>query len=503
MKLANMKLSIPAVLAGAASFVAALSADEWSKQSVYQVLTDRFARTDGSVSAACDASAAQYCGGSFSGLTKKLDYIQAMGFTAIWISPIVANIEVPSNSGWGQAYHGFWAQKIWSINNRFGTADDLKELSQALHDRGMYLMVDIVTNHMGYNGCGNCVDYSTFDAFSDSSYFHDFCLIDYSDEWSSNIQTCWEGDNTISLPDIRTEDGDVRSIWFDWIEQIVSNYSIDGLRIDSAKHIEKSFHAPFEEAAGVYTIGEVLNGDPSFTFPYQDEMSGVLNYPMYYWLKRAFGSTSGDFTELATGIERVKNEAVNSSLLGTFMENHDQDRFPSITSDTALNRNAIAFTILQDGIPIIFQGQEQFYSGNDQTGRAAVWLSGFNTSNQWYKLIASLNQIRNQAIYKGSSYVTYKAWLPYTDTSTIVMRKGFDGNQIISVLSKTGASAADKTLSLTKSVTGFTANQNVVEILTCKTSTTDSSGSLSVTISQGKPLVFYPKSQISGSDICA
>lgn len=96
-----MKLSIPAVLAGATSLVAALSADEWSKQSIYQVLTDRFARTDGSVSAACDASQAQYCGGSFVGLTKKLDYIQNMGFTAIWISPIVANIEVPANQGLG------------------------------------------------------------------------------------------------------------------------------------------------------------------------------------------------------------------------------------------------------------------------------------------------------------------------------------------------------------------------------------------------------------------
>ncbi|KAK7408531.1 hypothetical protein QQX98_009291 [Neonectria punicea] len=497
-----MKLSILPLLACATS-AAALSADAWSKQSIYQVLTDRFARSDGSVSAACDASKAQYCGGSFSGLTKKLDYIQGMGFTAVWISPIVANIEVPADQGWGQAYHGFWAQKIWSINDHFGTAAELKALSQALHDRGMYLMVDIVTNHMGYYGCGNCVDYSKYDAFQDSTYFHNFCLIDYSDEWSSNIQTCWEGDNTVALPDLRTENDNVRAIWFKWIKQIVSDYSIDGLRVDSAKHIEKSFHAPFEEAAGVYTVGEVLNGDPAFTFPYQEKMSGVMNYPMYYWLKRAFGSTSGDFTELAKGIERVKNEAVNSSLLGTFMENHDQDRFPTVTTDESLNKNAIAFTILQDGIPIIFQGQEQFYKGNDQTGRAAVWLSKFDTSTKWYTLIASLNQVRNQAIYKTNSYITYKAWLPYTDSSTIVMRKGHNGNQIISVLSKTGTSAQDKTLTLGQAVTGFSANQDVVEILTCKTVSTNGSGSLSVTISKGQPLVFYPKSQVVGSGICS
>lgn len=65
----------------AAVSAAALSADDWAKQSIYQVLTDRFARTDGSTSASCDLSS--YCGGSWQGLINKLDYIQGMGFTAV------------------------------------------------------------------------------------------------------------------------------------------------------------------------------------------------------------------------------------------------------------------------------------------------------------------------------------------------------------------------------------------------------------------------------------
>ncbi|KAI5457046.1 alpha-amylase [Mariannaea sp. PMI_226] len=498
-----MKFTLGIQVAAAISSVFCLSADEWSKQSIYQVLTDRFARSDGNNAAPCDSSAAQYCGGSFAGIINHLDYIQGMGFTAIWISPVVANIEVPGNQGIGQAYHGYWAQKIWSINSHFGAADDLKRLSDALHDRGMYLMVDVVANHMGYQGCGNCVNYSIYDAFPNSSYFHDFCLIDYSDEYSTNIQTCWEGDNTISLPDLRTENDDVRSIWFDWIGKLVTTYFIDGLRIDSAKHVEKSFHTPFEKASGVYNLGEVFQGDPAYTYPFQQVMSGVLNYPMYYWLVRTFGSTTGDFSELAAGMNTVKTQTTNSSLLGTFMENHDQNRFPTITTDNALNKNAIAFTILQDGIPIVFQGQEQFYKGDDQTGRAAIWLSGFDTTTEWYSHIAALNQVRNQAIYKSTSYITYQAWLPYTDSSTIVMRKGFDGNQIISVLSKLGSSASDKSLTLSQSVTGFAANQVVVDILTCKSMTISSSGTLSLTISKGQPLVLYPMSQITGSGICS
>lgn len=57
--------------------------------------------------------------------------------------------------------------------------------------------------------------------------------------------------------------------------------SRDGLRIDSAKHQEKSFWPGFEDAAGVYVVGEVFNGDPAYVAPFQDYMSGILDYPRY------------------------------------------------------------------------------------------------------------------------------------------------------------------------------------------------------------------------------
>jgi alpha-amylase len=70
------------------------------------------------------------------------------------------------NSADGEAYHGYWAQDIYQVNSNFGSSSDLVALSEALHQRGMYLMVDVVTNHMGYLGCGTCVDYSIFDPFN-------------------------------------------------------------------------------------------------------------------------------------------------------------------------------------------------------------------------------------------------------------------------------------------------------------------------------------------------
>ena len=65
--------------------VFAATAAHWRSRSIYQVVTDRFARTDGSRTAACEAKKGLYCGGSWQGLENKLDYIQGMGFDAVWI----------------------------------------------------------------------------------------------------------------------------------------------------------------------------------------------------------------------------------------------------------------------------------------------------------------------------------------------------------------------------------------------------------------------------------
>lgn len=70
-----------------------------------------------------------------------------MGFTAIWISPVHKNYDGPRTE-YGDAYHGYWVTDIGQLNSRFGTADDLKKLSDEVHRRGMLLMVDIVVNHV-------------------------------------------------------------------------------------------------------------------------------------------------------------------------------------------------------------------------------------------------------------------------------------------------------------------------------------------------------------------
>jgi len=179
----------------------AASPAEWRGRSIYQIMTDRFARSDGSLIAKCDVQQGRYCGGSWSGITQRLDYIQDMGFDAIWISPITHNIE--GATAYGEAYHGYWQQDIYSLNAHFGTSDDLNSLAQALHSRGMvsqirimstgvlsvhimisrqFLMVDIVINHNGWGGTLDSIDFSAFKPFDqESDYNLPYCEIAYDD----------------------------------------------------------------------------------------------------------------------------------------------------------------------------------------------------------------------------------------------------------------------------------------------------------------------------------
>lgn len=479
------------------TLVRAATPDEWKAQSIYSMLTDRFARTDNSTTAPCDTTAGKYCGGTWRGIINNLDYIQDMGFTAIWITPVTAQWDDDVDAADATSYHGYWQKDLYSLNSKFGTADDLKALADALHARGMLLMVDVVANHFGYGGSHSEVDYSIFNPLNSQDYFHPFCLIeDYDNQ--EEVEQCWLADTPTTLPDVDTTNPQVRTFFNDWIKSLVANYSIDGLRVDTVKHVEKDFWPDFNEAAGVYAVGEVFNGDPAYTCPYQEVLDGVLNYPIYYPALDAFKSVGGNLGGLAQAITTVQESCKDSNLLGNFLENHDIARFASYTDDLALAKNGLAFIILSDGIPIIYAGQEQHYAGDhDPTNREAVWLSGYNTDAELYQFIKKANGIRNLAISQNPEFTSSKTKVIYQDDSTLAINRG----GVVTVLSNEGASGGDRTVSIPG--TGFEAGTELTDVISCKTVTAGDSGAVDVPLSGGLPSVLYPSSQLAKSGLCA
>ncbi|KAK5123434.1 hypothetical protein LTR08_006449 [Meristemomyces frigidus] len=364
----------------------------------------------------------------------------------------------------------------------------------------MYLMVDIVVNHNGWNGAPTTIDYTQFYPFNKQSQYHPYCSINYADTANAtNIEQCWVGDTSVSLPDLRTENSDVATGYQTWIKQLVSNYSIDGLRLDTAMEVNTGFWSGFSAAAGVYMVGEVDEADAGYVCGFQNYIPGVLNYGTYFPLVSAFSSTTGSISNLASVIGTVKSSCKDTSLLGTFSENHDQPRFASLTEDMALARNVITFTMLGDGVPIIYEGQEQHYNAlggsSDPYNREAIWFSKYNQTAPLYTLVATLNKIRKQASNDDSTYLTYQNYPIYTDTTTIAMRKG----KMVTVLSNKGAAGASYTQSI---ASGYASGTKVTELLTCATLTAGSSGKLTVPMASGQPRVYYPTTGLAGSGLC-
>lgn len=275
-----------------------------------------------------------------------------MGFTAIQISPVVHNIE--NDTIVGDAYHGYYQDDLYALNEHMGTEEELLQLVDEVHNRGMYLLVDVVVNNMAQafdNTYPPPVDYSEFDPFNNEDYFHSYCNVT---EWdnATNYQDCWLYPLGVALADLKTESDEVVDMFGSWIKELISNYSIDGIRIDAAKHVDNAFLPTFVENSGVFALGEVLTGVVEDFCPYQTDglLPGMPNYLEYYKFLSAL--TGGSMSDIDSIRETARQNCNDTLTLGTFIENHDLPRFAYYNDDMALAKNAMAFIILNDGIPL-------------------------------------------------------------------------------------------------------------------------------------------------------
>ena len=121
--------------------------DDWRDEVIYQLLVDRFADGDTGNDVRVDrTSLGRYPGGDWVGVVNRLDYLQHLGVTTLWISPVVRNVD--TDAGF-DGYHGYWASDLTLLNPHFGDLASLRRLVRECHARNIKVIVDIVTNHMG------------------------------------------------------------------------------------------------------------------------------------------------------------------------------------------------------------------------------------------------------------------------------------------------------------------------------------------------------------------
>ncbi|KAJ6593404.1 alpha-amylase AmyA [Mycena capillaripes] len=487
------------------AFTSGATKDEWRSRSIYQLLTDRFAPPSGT-RPACDPGAQLYCGGTHETIIQKLDYIQGMGFDAVWISPVGLNLE--HTNGKGEAYHGYWSTDPTRLNPHFGEESSLLALSSALHDRGMYLMVDVALNQLASTSSNISRAQLVADEgpllFQNTENFHPPCEIVWENRTSE--RECWfytDAAHGIPLMDLATDTDAVRQVFYDWVPGFVKKFNIDGFRVDAARNMDQEFVKGFCDAAGIFCTAEVSDDDSAYLASYQSfGIDSVLSFPMMYGIEESFSGNSSwrDMNKVAFFMWQTQQSFEDTSVLGTFTENHDQPRLWSLTNDASLTFNGLVTTFMFDGIPILYYGFEQDVGSDglaDPYNREALWLytNYSSAASPTYGRVTKLNKLRSYLATSGNFLTTQSQNVQQQAQDLAMLRAG-----VLTVLTNRGVSSG--TNDWTISTSGFVVNQVVVEIFTCVTSRVDGSGNLSVSIKNGLPMIFLPQKNATAAGLC-
>ena len=383
---------------------------DWRDQVVYMVLMDRFedgdpSNNDHGFGEYDPTLPSHFSGGDLKGVADRLDYIQALGATAVWVSPVFAN-QWWSTPYQAAGWHGYWPTHFQEIDPHFGTVEDYKRLSHELHCRGMYLVKDVIANHVGnffvYDGEYDPEDTAKnfrlleADSHQPGPTQYPFSLIDRLNpeharadiyHWTPGIQDFADPhqEHYYSLGhvgDVNTENPRVitafKEIYKDWIDQ----FGVDAFRMDTVMLVPFPFWNRFlRDDDGIYAHARQLGKDHFLTFgevtavsdPYDDagehkvagyfETDGrlgpnsMLGYPLYHGIRRVLAE-GVETAALAYRLSAFMNTYPDPFVVPNFVDNHDTARFLSTAPATAF-RQALAVVFTIPGIPIVYQGTEQ------------------------------------------------------------------------------------------------------------------------------------------------
>jgi glycosidase len=382
---------------------------------MYLIMTDRFAdgNTANDEPAEEQSKARGWHGGDFQGITQHLDYLQSLGVTTVWTTPIYNNTPSP------QAYHGYSATDMYSVDPRYGTLADYQHLADALHQRGMKIVLDTVPNHVGPANPW-VKDPPLPDWFHGTLAQHTIAKTDFRSipdphsSWQErrNITEGWFAN---ALPDLNQENPIVaqyliqNAIW--WTEIA----GLDGLRIDTFPYVNRAFWQQFHaQLRALYpkltTVGEVFNPDPTITsyFAGGVEHDGIdtglwtpFDFPIYFTLRSV----------LIHGAPMTKLEEVlredwlypHPERLVTFLGNHDTRRFLSEDGATPAElKMAFALLATLRGMPQIYSGDEIAMTGGDDPDNRRNFPGGF-ADNQPSAFTPATRTLEQQQMFDWTS----------------------------------------------------------------------------------------------------
>ena len=409
------------------------SPPDWRDHWIYFLMVDRFDRPDAPPAfQPWNGEHGVFQGGNFAGITRRLDYLKELGVGAIWLSPVIKNCQYSPFT-----YHGYGFQDFLRIEPRFASdpaaaandtdiADrEFRELVDAAHARGLYVILDIVLNHAGdvfeYEGHGpeapwRDTEYAIRWRDATGAGRPDWADAPATPEPDAAVWPMEMRSNTLfrrkgrggelggdfaSLKELVTERQDpqgrfpARGALIRAYQYLVARFDVDGFRIDTLKYIERDFARVFGNAMrefalsigkkNFFTFGEVYDNEETIshfvgrfaTDP--SELVGVdaaLDFPLFYRLANVAKGISApseviDVFEHRKQVQRsvVSSHGDASRFFVTFLDNHDQRHRTHYVEPENPTRYddqltlALGCLFALQGIPCLYYGTEQGLHG--------------------------------------------------------------------------------------------------------------------------------------------
>lgn len=320
--------------------VAAPEPPAWTANAyAYQVMVDRFAIAGGKPWPPL-GSPTQLYGGNLDGITERLDYIARLGVNLLWLSPVMTS---PSHHGYDQADH-------LAVEPRYGGNAALSRLVQAAHERGMRVLLDFVPNHTGRTH-PLFLDAVRQDA--DAAAFYRFW------QWPHYYRSFFDH---IVLPELDTARESVQEYLVGVARQWVTEFSIDGLRLDHVPGVDPSFWVRLrrelrELRSDFFLLGEVV-GDDAALAAYRGRLDGVVDFGLAKLLRRTFAEATMGLAEFDRELRRHER-SLAGLVQATILDNHDMNRFLWLAGgDKGRLRLAATALLTLPGLPILYYGTE-------------------------------------------------------------------------------------------------------------------------------------------------
>jgi neopullulanase len=434
-----------------------MTTPDWVKHAVfYQIFPDRFARSgqvahqDEVVLKPWGAPPEEqgFQGGDLYGVVNRLDYLEDLGVTALYLNPIFTSA----------ANHRYHTYDYYEVDPLLGGTDALRELLDAAHARGIRVVLDGVFNHAGR---GFWPFHNVLENGADSPYVDWFVVEDWpvrpysSTATKSHNYAAWH--DLPALPEFNTDHPEVRSFLLDvakhWID-----FGVDGWRLDVPAEIDDPpFWRRFRDVVKsanpeAYLVGEIW--DPAPAWLGGARFDGLMNYPLLAPVLSFFGAgTLRDYTkahltfspldadDFAEEVDELLSlydwEAVCAQL--NLLDSHDMARAQWIVGgDTTALRQAVLFLMTMPGAPCIYYGDEVGLSSDgDPYCRAAFPRSEADWDTEllaFYRRATALRH-RHEVLRTGRV-----EWL-HADDRTVALRRVLDDREALVVFNAGGRPA--------------------------------------------------------------